>query len=164
MQAIKYIEDPVDLLMRRRIQEWIGKQLLDKKEKTALLFDCHEFGFCHAMPFARSGDTPLFKFTWFRPAKRERLPSPRIVVTVTDTEGIWKNFRKRWSFALSKLGYLYCVAYEYQIGNGTKAGWVTKAWYRSWGKKKSHNLLDMSTAVPEDWVFREAERLMKKRR
>lgn len=156
MQAIKYVTDPVDILMRKRIEEKLREQLAGGIAES-VIFDCHEFGLCFVRPDHR-------EFVWFKTEKRGRLSKPRIVATVTSTDGVWKNFRRRWFFALSKLGYLYCVAYEAQAQT-QKGGWRTTQAYRSWERVDlKYPLVSADDAVPEDWVFREAERLFKQRR
>jgi hypothetical protein len=158
MQVREFLPDEVDILMRRRIETELFHLANAKAQHgpvSSILFDCREFGFC-LVEASEQGWRPH----WYREQPKRKTAKPRIVVTVTHTDGIWKNIRSRWSFALSKLGYLYCVAYE---GQRREDGlWVTTEFYRSWQPK--HCLMDSSVAVPEDWVFREAERLFKRRK
>lgn len=160
MQIRTLLTDDIDILMRRRLERTLAEQA-DILSATLvgplpyqLLFDCHEFGFCYA---SRDRYMP-WRFVWFSEKTKKRKSQPRIVirVTQTDQEG---GERKIWYFALSHVGFLYCVAYERMTRIGTTE-WYRVESYCSWRPDKA-TVKHPHTAVPEDWVFREAERLFR---
>lgn len=157
MQVERYEKHDIDLLFERQVEshlidQHIREQPYDTYEPA--VYDCREFGLCHVRWSVQTGKWIV---DWFRKRPHSK---PRVVVTVSVFDGVWKNFRRRWQFAMSKLGFLYPVAYEQQRMEGKL--WVTETYYQSWRKNKDRS--DLRGAIPDDAICREAERLYKRKK
>lgn len=162
MQVIEYSSSQVDLLFRKQIEKKLEKIAEDRGAKT-IAFNCMEFGFCVLSLFSMSGPGSSIGYwltTWYKPVN-EHTHKPRIVVTVTATDeemGV-RQYRHRWQFAMSHLGFLYPVAYYQHEWTGV---WTTVVSYQTWAKNNPHFddiLAKAPNVVPDDAICRRAERM-----
>lgn len=163
MQVATYCRADIDFLFRKeveaRLAPLVEKSREDEMDYETRLFDCQEFGFCKVQ---WSPQLQEWTYEWFSlvPFKSRR-PKPRIAATVTVVDGVTGRTRRRWQFAMSKLGFLYPVSYHAQkVEHGL---WTTQEIYESWHKHRDEAILTVS-AIPDDSICREAERLYKARR
>lgn len=155
MQAERYEPHDIDLLFRRQIESRLVREMERRDGYESAVFDCKEFGLCY-MRWSQA--TERWIAEWYK--RTGRSPKPRIAVSVTITDKQGRQ-RRRWHFAMSKLGFLYPVAYEER---GLSRGiWALLYRYESWAKKTGL-LVPEERVVPDDAICREAERLYVRRK
>lgn len=154
MLATRYLSVGLDFLFRREVERRLYS-LANKFRKQTQLFDCSEFGLCLLRWVEYKGWSP----EWFMPADhRKRKPRIAVTVVLTDTAT-----RRRWQFAMSRLGFLYPVSYVRESKHiGKTVQWEVEAKYETWRGERYAiwQSKDQEEMIPDDTVCREAEYLL----